>query len=69
MDIVYHSLLSLAKYFEESGDAWLANHFYDSCLQTSLKIRGDGRKKESEANCNVGLAWENEGKNMMKNYG
>ncbi|XP_031553571.1 tetratricopeptide repeat protein 29-like [Actinia tenebrosa] len=61
MDIVYHSLLSLAKYFEESGDLWLSNHFYKSCLTTSLKIRGDGRKKESEANCNMGLALEKNG--------
>jgi hypothetical protein len=61
MDIVYHSLLSLAKYFEESGDLCLSNHFYDTCLTTSLKIRGDGRKKESEANCNMGLTSEKKG--------
>jgi len=30
-------------------------------LKTSLKIRGDGRRKESEANCNMGLASEKRG--------
>lgn len=61
MDQVYHSLLALARYFEETGDFWLSDHFYCSCLKTSLKIRGDGRRKESEANCNMGLASEKRG--------
>ncbi|EDO47081.1 predicted protein, partial [Nematostella vectensis] len=61
MDHVYSSLLALAQYFEQSGDAWLSDHFYSSCLKTSLKIRGDGRRKESEANCNVGLSLEKKG--------
>lgn len=58
MDQVYHSLLALARFFEETEDFWLSDHFYGSCLKTSLKIRGDGRRKESEANCNMGLASE-----------
>lgn len=62
MDQVYHSLLALARFFEEAGDFWLSDHFYGSCLKTSLKIRGDGRRKESEANCNMGLASEKRGK-------
>ena len=62
MDQVYHSLLALARFFEETGDFWLSDHFYSSCLKTSLKIRGDGRRKESEANCNMGLASEKRGK-------
>lgn len=62
MDQVYHSLLALARFFEETGDFWLSDHFYSSSLKTSLKIRGDGRRKESEANCNMGLASENRGK-------
>lgn len=61
MDQVYHSLLALARFFEETGDFWLSDHFYGSCLKTSLKIRGDGRRKESEANCNMGLASEKRG--------
>ena len=61
MDQVYHSLLALARYFEETGDHWLSDHFYASLLKTSLKIRGDGRRKESEANCNMGLALEKKG--------
>lgn len=61
MDQVYHSLLALARFFEETEDFWLSDHFYGSCLKTSLKIRGDGRRKESEANCNMGLASEKRG--------
>lgn len=61
MDQVYHSLLSLARFFEETEAFWLSDHFYGSCLKTSLKIRGDGRRKESEANCNMGLASEKRG--------
>lgn len=61
MDQVYHSLLALARFFEETGDSWLSDHFFDACLKTSLKIRGDGRRKESEANCNMGLASEKRG--------
>ena len=66
MDQVYHSLLALARFFEETEDFWLSDHFYGSCLMTSLKIRGDGRRKESEANCNMGLASEKRGE--QKNY-
>ena len=64
MDQVYHSLLALARFFEETQDFWLSDHFYGSCLKTSLKIRGDGRRKESEANCNMGLASEKRGEFM-----
>lgn len=66
MDQVYHSLLSLARFFEETGDFWLSDHFYGSCLKTSLKIRGDGRRKESEANCNMGLASEKRGESIYR---
>lgn len=62
MEIVYSSRLTLAQFFEQSGDNWLADHFYSSCLKTSLKIRGDGRRKECEANANMGVTLEKRGK-------
>ena len=61
MDIVYSCYLTLANYFEQSEDTFLSNHFYKSCLETSTKIRGDGRRKEAEANFNMGLTFEKQG--------
>lgn len=61
MDIVYNSYLSLAKYFEQSDDTFLSNHFYKLCLETSVKVRGDGRRKEAEANFSMGVAYEKQG--------
>ena len=55
------SLRSLAQYFEQTGDIWLADHFHQRCLETSLLIKSDGRKKEGEAHCHVGLSLENRG--------
>jgi len=64
MDVVYQHLLTLAQYFEETKDTWLADHFYAKSLSTSLKVRGDSRRKEAEANSNMGLAQEKRG-NVM----
>ncbi|XP_065885856.1 tetratricopeptide repeat protein 29-like isoform X2 [Dysidea avara] len=61
MESVYMSLRSLAQYFEQTGDIWLADHFHQRCLETSLLIKSDGRKKEGEAHCHVGLSLENRG--------
>lgn len=61
MDVVYNSYLTLATYFEQSGDISISNHFYKLCLDTSVKIRGDGRRRESEANFNMGIAHEKQG--------
>ena len=58
----YMSLRCLAQYFEQTGDTWLADHFHQRCLETSVLIKSDGRKKEGEAHCNVGLSLENRGK-------
>ncbi|XP_077984211.1 tetratricopeptide repeat protein 29-like isoform X1 [Glandiceps talaboti] len=58
MEAVYAAQNKLAEYFKAIGDYWLSNHFYLSCLETSLQIKGDGRRKEAEANCNMGLAFE-----------
>ena len=61
MDLVYSCYLTLATYFEESGDISFSNHFYKQCLEASVKVRGDGRKKEGEANFNMGVAYEKQG--------
>lgn len=58
----YMSLRCLAQYFEQTGDTWLADHFHQRCLETSVLIKSDGRKKEGEAHCNVGLSLENRGR-------
>mgnify|MGYP002804017197 CR=1 FL=1 len=58
MDVVYGCYLTLATYFEQSGDISFSNHFYKLCLEASVKVRGDGRRKEAEANFNMGVAYE-----------
>ena len=58
----YMSLRCLAQYFEQTGDTWLADHFHLRCLETSVVIKSDSRKKEGEAHCNVGLSLENRGR-------
>ena len=56
------SLRCLAQYFEQTADTWLADYFHQRCLDTSMLIKSDGRKKEGEAHCNVGLSLENRGR-------
>eukprot|EP00795_Rhopilema_esculentum_P000833 gene833-10575_t len=57
-DHVYQSQLTLAEYFSAKADGWLSDYFYYQCLETSLQIRGDGRRKEAEANYNLGVTAE-----------
>lgn len=57
-DEVYEAHLSLAIFFDEKTDYLIADHFYKSSFDTSRHIRGDGRRKEAEANCNLGNAAE-----------
>jgi len=64
LDTVYMTQRRLAQYFEQSRDTWLSDHFYQRCLETGVQIRGDGRRKEGEAHCHVGLALEKRGKQM-----
>jgi tetratricopeptide (TPR) repeat protein len=61
LELVYTSLNSLAEYFEEANDIWLADHFHKRCLETSLLIKNDGRRREGEAHCNMGLSYESKG--------
>lgn len=64
LERVYTSLQSLAEYFEETNDMWLADHFRSRCLETSLEIKNDGRRKEGEAHCNMGVSYEAKGESM-----
>lgn len=59
---VYECRVRLAEYFLTSGDQWLSDHFFESALATSKNIRLDGRRRESEACCNQGLALERQGR-------
>ena len=65
MDVVYSSYLTLATYFEQFGDILFSNHFYKQCIEASVKVRGDGRRKEAEANFNMGVTYEKQGLNFL----
>lgn len=62
LDQAYRSQLTLAEYFSIKGDSWLSNHFYYKCLDISLKMMGDGRRTEAEANYNLGISSEKDKK-------
>lgn len=36
----------------------MADYFYQHCLGTSLRVGGDGRRREAEANFNLGILIE-----------
>ncbi|XP_078481534.1 LOW QUALITY PROTEIN: tetratricopeptide repeat protein 29-like [Ciona intestinalis] len=55
---VYAARHQLAQFFLSTGDQWLSDHFFKSALEFSLNIRLDGGRREAEANCNMGLAFE-----------
>lgn len=58
---VYRCRFELARYFQSSGDKWLADHFFNTCLQTSAVVTDDGGKIQAEGYCNVALAQEENG--------
>ncbi|XP_072170818.1 tetratricopeptide repeat protein 29-like [Diadema setosum] len=55
---VYEEREKLAKYFLDWNDLWLADHFFQSCLETATKIADGGDRKEAEAHCYIGLGYE-----------
>jgi len=59
---VYQSHHYLAKYFQSTGDKWLADHFYQNCLQYSASVTNDDGKVAAEGHCNVGICLEEAGK-------
>ena len=65
---VYRCRFELARYFQSSGDKWLADHFFNTCLQTSSVVSNDGGKMQAEGYCNVALAQEENGKTALTLY-
>lgn len=65
---VYRARYELARYFQAGGDKWLADHFFETCLQTSGQVTNDGGKMQAEGYSNVALAEEENGKYMYLNY-
>jgi len=59
---VYQSHHYLAKYFQSTGDKWLADHFYENCLHYSASVTNDDGKVAAEGHCNVGICLEEAGK-------
>lgn len=52
----YGAANDLAFFFlKERADLWLASHFFEKCLEFGKKIEDDGKMRESEAHCNVGI--------------
>lgn len=58
---VYRARYELARYFQTSGDKWLSDHFFNTCLQTSNEVTTDGGKMQAEGFCNVAMAEEENG--------
>ncbi|WAQ99087.1 TTC29-like protein [Mya arenaria] len=53
---VYRARYELARYFQNCGDKWLSDHFYQTCLQTSTKVDNDNGKMQAEGFCNVAIS-------------
>ncbi len=58
---VYKCQFSLAKYFQQTGDKWLADHFYASSLATASSVDADGGRTAAEGHCNMAAALEERG--------
>ncbi|KAK6172611.1 hypothetical protein SNE40_016231 [Patella caerulea] len=61
---VYNARYQLATYFKSTGDKWLSDHFFNTCLKTSASITSDGGRLQAEGQCNVGLALELSGEHF-----
>jgi len=58
---VYQCNHYLAKYFQSTGDKWLADHFYENCLHYSANVTNDDGKVAAEGHCNIGICLEEAG--------
>lgn len=58
---VYTSLYTLARFFTEPNDKWLADHFYERCLSASNSVSENEGLRMAEAYCNMGRALEDAG--------
>jgi len=61
---IYQCHNNLAKYFQSTGDKWLADHFYQNCLRYSANVVSDDGKVAAEGHCNVGSSLEEAGKSF-----
>ena len=58
---MYAERFILAKYFLDTKDKWLSDHFFNTCLTTSRAIEGDGGQAQAEGHRNVGLSLKESG--------
>lgn len=58
---VYMARYDLAHYFKQTGDKWLADHFFSTCLHVSSDVQGDAGRTRAEGHCNIGKALEERG--------
>jgi hypothetical protein len=62
---VYTSLYTLARFFTEPNDKWLADHFYERCLSASNSVSENEGLRMAEAYCNMGRALEDAGQLLL----
>lgn len=55
---VYEARFELANYFQQMKDKWLADHFFQTCLETAALIETDSGKTKAEGHCNFGITLE-----------
>lgn len=63
---VYECHRFLAQYFQSFGseDKWLADHFFQNCLQWSMTVTDDDGQIAADGHCNIGLSLEASGKSL-----
>lgn len=58
---VYECRYELANYFISTGDKWLSDHFFQTCLEIAEGVVDDGGKIKALGQCNVGRSLEEKG--------
>ena len=61
---MYIARNQLALYFRQTGDKWLVDHFFLTCLETAECIDTDGGRMLADGHCNVGIALEDNGNGL-----
>lgn len=64
---VYECHRFLAQYFQSFGSEhkWLADHFFQNCLQWSMTVTDDEGQIAADGHCNIGLSLEASGKSQL----
>jgi len=62
---VYRCHNELAKYFQSTDDKWLSDHFFENCLNYSMKVEGGGGRVAAHGHCDVGLSLEKTGEYVL----